>query len=107
ELLHAKTTASGITTVAGRAACFLMCHGPVSLFLVGLIGLLGRGLLRRLFSGGFVLGGSGLLGGRLLGRSLGLFGLGRGSLGLSLLGRSLFGHRFGLFGLGRGLDRRL
>src|SRR5690606_9473071 len=26
ELLDAETTASGITTVAGRTACFLMCH---------------------------------------------------------------------------------
>src|SRR5690606_17943734 len=26
ELLHAETTASGITTVAGCAACFLVCH---------------------------------------------------------------------------------
>src|SRR5262249_26799 len=42
ELLDAETTASGIATVLGRAACFLVCHSSSSLFLG-----LGRGFLGR------------------------------------------------------------
>src|SRR3569623_3467998 len=76
ELLDAETTASGIATIAGRAACFLVCHSSSSLFLVSL----GGGLFgRRLLGCGLValvgLLGSGLLGRRLLG------GLGRRVVG--------------------------
>src|SRR5690606_13978984 len=44
ELLDAEASASRIATVAGGTACFLVCHGASSLFLVGLGGLLGRRL---------------------------------------------------------------
>src|SRR5690606_8016430 len=77
-----------------------MCHSLSSLFLIGLVGLFGRGLLRRLFSGG-VFSGS-LLGSRLLGRCV------RSCVSLGcLLGRSLFSNGFGVLCLDSSLDRRL
>src|ERR1043165_7311675 len=65
ELLHAEALALTVAAVAGRAACFLMCHVELLLrsFLGGALsrrrifwrGAFGRGLGRsRLFRRGFV-----------------------------------------------------
>src|SRR4029079_1670478 len=70
EFLHAEALALAVAAVAGRAACFLMCH--CGLLLLGR--LLGRALsrcsifCRRAFSRSFGRGslGGGLLRGRLL-----------------------------------------
>src|SRR5690606_34818842 len=97
ELLDAETSASRIATVAGGTACLLVCHGASSLFLVvGLGGLLRRGLLGGLFSRRF--GGLGLRGG-LLDRCLLRLGFRRRSLVGSRSGGLLGGRLLGCSGL--------
>src|SRR3954454_8313529 len=95
ELLHAEALALAVTAVAGRAACFLMCHR----WLLLLRRFLGCALSRRSIfcRGDFALGRSFL--GRLLGTG-GFVVLGRGALGRradDFAGLMLGGGRVGNF----------
>src|SRR5690606_24397575 len=66
ELLDAEAAARRVTTVAGRTACFLVCHGSGSLLFIALGGLGRRlGLCRGLLAGGVLVG----LGARRLARN--------------------------------------